>query len=110
MAIIEPITQSELITQRLAEIGMSVSAFARELGVRPSFVHAIKKGQRRLTRPATVERAAHILGLPADILYVSAGHFPPDCWTIIQRRPELVQGLRLINARIDAREAQHAPR
>jgi plasmid maintenance system antidote protein VapI len=88
---------------------MSVSAFARTLGVRPGFIYAIKKGQRRLTRPATVERAAHILGLPADILYVSAGHLPPDCWTIIQRRPGLVQVLRNLDARLD-REAQQVRR
>jgi transcriptional regulator with XRE-family HTH domain len=108
MTSIEPVTQGQLITQRLSEIGMSVSAFARALGVRPSFVHAVRTGKRRLTKPETVERAAHILGIPADELYVAGGYLPPDCWEIIKRRPILVQGLRNLDARID-REVQHAP-
>ncbi len=103
----EPSTQAEIITARLAETGMSVSAFARALEVQPSFVHAVRTGKRRLTRPETVERAAHILGIPADELYVAGGHLPPDAWTIIQRRPMLVQALRMFDAKLDG-EIQHA--
>lgn len=55
-----PTSQAELVSQRLDEIGMSVSSFARALGVRPSFVHAVRTGKRRFTKPATVERAAHM--------------------------------------------------
>jgi transcriptional regulator with XRE-family HTH domain len=97
-------SQAEIITARLAETGMSVSEFARRLGVQPSFVHAIKKGKRRITKPETIERAAAILGLPADTLYVSARHLPPDAWTIIQRRPEMVQAVRTLDARLADRE------
>ena len=110
MPTVKPASQAEIVTARLAEIGMSVSAFARALGVQPSFVHAIKQGQRRLTKPETVERAATVLGIPADVIYVAGGHLPPDAWTIVKRRPGLVQSLRLLDARIDAREAQQAIR
>ncbi len=109
MSTVEPASQAEIITQRLAEIGMSVSAFARALGVQPGFIHAIKAGERRLTKPETVERAAAILGLPADELFVAGRHLPPDAWAIIQRRPEMVQALRNLNARLD-REAQQVRR
>jgi plasmid maintenance system antidote protein VapI len=71
-------SQGDLISQRLAEIGMSVSQFARAFGVQPSFIHAIKKGQRRLTRPETVEKDARILGISSDRLYVAGGHLPAD--------------------------------
>lgn len=109
MATTEPTSQAEIITERLAETGMSVSAFARRLGVRPSFVHAVRTGKRRLTKPETVERAAEVLGLPADELYVAGGHLPPDAWTIIQRRPMLVEALRMFDAKLD-RDADHVRR
>jgi transcriptional regulator with XRE-family HTH domain len=105
MFTLEPTSQGELITQRLVELELSVSEFARRLGVQPSFIHAIKKGQRRITKPATVERAAHILAIPVDELFVAGGHLPPDAWTIIQRRPMLVQALRALDAKLD-REGQ----
>lgn len=106
MPTVEPASQGELITERLSEIGMSVSQFAREFGVRPSFIHAVRTGKRRLTKPETIERAAIMLGIPADQLYVSAGHLPPDCWAIIQRRPQMVRALRALDAKLDAREEQ----
>ena len=109
MTTVESAFQGELITQRLAETRMTVSAFARALGVQPSFVHAVKTGTRRLTKPETVEKAAAILGIPADALYVSAGHLPPDAWTIHQRRPGLVQVLRNLDARLD-RDVEHVRR
>jgi transcriptional regulator with XRE-family HTH domain len=101
MPTLDPTSQAELVSQRLIETGMSVSAFARELGVQPSFIHAVKTGKRRITRPATVERAAEVLGIPADELYVTGGHLPPDCWVIIQRRPEMVRALRVLDAKLD---------
>lgn len=104
MPTVEPASQAELITQRLSELGMTVAQFAHALGVQPSFIYSVMKGERRLTRPETVEKAAHILGIPADELYVAAGHLPPDAWTIIQRRPMLVQALRVLAAKLD-REA-----
>ncbi len=106
----EPASQGEMISARLAETGMSVSHFARALGVRPSFIHAVRTGKRRLTKPATVERAAEVLGISADTLYVSAGHLPPDAWMIVKRRPQMVQALRLLSAKLDAREVQQATR
>ncbi|HEV2073658.1 MAG TPA: helix-turn-helix transcriptional regulator [Thermomicrobiales bacterium] len=103
-------SQGEMISARLAEIGMSVSHFARALGVRSSFIHAVRTGKRRLTKPATVERAAAVLGISADRLYVAGGHLPPDAWTIIKRRPQLVRALRVLDAKLDAREGQFVSR
>ncbi|HEV2108268.1 MAG TPA: helix-turn-helix domain-containing protein [Thermomicrobiales bacterium] len=106
----EPASQGEIITERLSEIGMSVSHFARALGVTPSFIHAVRTGKRRLTKPATVERAADVLGISADRLYVSAGHLPPDAWQIVKRRPQMVQALRLMSAKLDARTVRQGDR
>ena len=103
-------SQAEIVTERLAETGMSMSHFARALGVTPSFIHAVLTGKRRLTKPATVERAAEVLGISADTLYVSAGHLPPDAWMIVKRRPQMVQALRLLSAKLDARKVQHGDR
>ncbi len=108
MPTVEPASQAEIITERLAELELSVSQFARELGVRPSFVHAVRTGKRRITKPVTVEKAAHILGIPANELYISARHLPPDCWEIVRHRPEMLRAIRALDAKIDAREAQSA--
>ena len=104
------VSQAEIVTQRLLATGMSVSEFARALAVRPSFTQAVRTGKRRLTRPATVERAAEVLGISADTLYVSAGHLPSDAWKIIKRRPQMVQALRVLDARLNAREGQFVSR
>ena len=103
-------SQGDMISARLAELGMSVSHFAWALGVRPSFIHAVRTGKRRLTKPATVERAAEVLGISADALYVSAGHLPPDVWRIVKRRPRMVQALRVLDAKLDARKIQQGRR
>ena len=103
-------SQGELITEQLSELGMSVSQFARALGVTPSFIHAVRTGKRRLTKPATVERAAEVIGISADTLYVSAGHLPLDAWEIIKRRPQMVQALRLMSAKLDARKDEQVRR
>ncbi len=102
-------SQADLISQRLAEIGMSVHAFAVAMGKSHSYIWNVVHGQRRMTAPETIARTASILGVPQDRLYVSAKHLPPDVWVILQRRPQLVQAVRALNARLD-REAQHATR
>jgi plasmid maintenance system antidote protein VapI len=107
MPTVELASQGELITQRLVETGMSVSAFARELAVRPSFIHVVRTGKRRLTKPATVERAASILGVSSDRLYLAIDRQPPDVLRLTQKHPILLDAVRKLGAKLDAQEVQH---
>jgi plasmid maintenance system antidote protein VapI len=103
-------SQGDIINQRLAEIGMTVHAFARAMGLSHTYIWNVVHGHRHMTAPETIARAASILGIPQDWLFVSARRLPDDIWMILQRHPQLVQALRVLDAKLDDREAHHATR
>lgn len=63
--------------KRIAE-GISLNHFAERIGVSPAYWSRVEREQENPPRNAYVERAAAILGVRMDDLFIEAGRLPPD--------------------------------
>jgi len=60
------------------EQGIGLNDFAERLGVSPAYWSRVEREQEKPPRDELVERAAAILGIRMDDLFVEAGRLPPD--------------------------------
>lgn len=60
------------------EEGIGLNDFAERLGVSPAYWSRVEREQENPPRDELVERAAAILGVRLDNLFVEAGRLPPD--------------------------------
>lgn len=58
--------------------GFGLNEFAQRLGVSPAYWSRIERDQEKPPRDDLVERAAAILDLRLDDLFIDAGRLPPD--------------------------------
>jgi transcriptional regulator with XRE-family HTH domain len=58
--------------------GVGLNDFAERLGVSPAYWSRVEREQENPPRDELVERAAAILGVRMDDLFVEAGRLPPD--------------------------------
>jgi len=58
--------------------GIGLNDFAERLGVSPAYWSRVEREQENPPRDELVERAAAILGVRLDDLFVEAGRLPPD--------------------------------
>lgn len=83
------------LLRRLRESrGESLRGAAQRLHVAPSNLSRIERGQR----PATKEfakRAAEYYGVDGSAFELEAGRVPDDIVELLQRRPELIDELRM---------------
>lgn len=63
---------------RRTEQGIGLNDFAERLGVSPAYWSRVEREQENPPRDELVERAAAILGVRMDDLFVEAGRLPPD--------------------------------
>jgi transcriptional regulator with XRE-family HTH domain len=63
--------------KRIAE-GIGLNDFAERLGVSPAYWSRVEREQENPPRDELVEKAAAILGVRLDDLFVEAGRLPPD--------------------------------
>ncbi len=63
--------------RRIAE-GIGLNDFADRLGVSPAYWSRVEREQENPPRDEFVEKAAAILGVRLDDLFVEAGRLPPD--------------------------------
>jgi transcriptional regulator with XRE-family HTH domain len=63
--------------KRIAE-GIGLNDFADRLGVSPAYWSRVEREQENPPRDELVEKAAAILGVRLDDLFVEAGRLPPD--------------------------------
>ncbi len=63
--------------RRIAE-GIGLNDFAERLGVSPAYWSRVEREQENPPRDEFVEKAAAILGVRLDDLFVEAGRLPPD--------------------------------
>jgi len=63
--------------KRTAE-GIGLNDFAERLGVSPAYWSRVEREQENPPRDELVEKAAAILGVRLDDLFVEAGRLPPD--------------------------------
>ena len=94
------VSQAGLVSQRLSEIGMSASQFARALGVAPAYISNMLRGTKRLTKDETIQRAAEVLGISSDRLYLAIDRVPPDVLAMTQKHPILLEAVRKLAAKL----------
>jgi HTH-type transcriptional regulator, competence development regulator len=63
--------------KRIAE-GIGMNNFAERIGVSPAYWSRVEREEEHPPRDEDVERAAAILGVRLDDLFVEAGRLPPD--------------------------------
>jgi HTH-type transcriptional regulator, competence development regulator len=66
------------VRAKRTEQGIGLNDFAERLGVSPAYWSRVEREQEHPPRDGLVERAAAILGVRLDDLFVEAGRLPPD--------------------------------
>jgi transcriptional regulator with XRE-family HTH domain len=73
------------VRARRVEQGIGLNDFAERLGVSPAYWSRVEREQENAPRDELVERAAAILGVRLDDLFVEAGRLPPDMRNDLRR-------------------------
>jgi transcriptional regulator with XRE-family HTH domain len=66
------------VRAKRTERGIGLNDFAERLGVSPAYWSRVEREQEKPPRDVLVEKAAAILGVQLDDLFVEAGRLPPD--------------------------------
>ena len=67
-----------IVRAKRTEQGIGLNDFSERLGVSPAYWSRVEREQENTPRDGLVERAAEILGVRLDELFVEAGRLPPD--------------------------------
>lgn len=73
--------------------GRSLRTAAADIGVAPSQLSRLERGERALGA-AVSERIASYYGVPAEVIALSHGEVPADVIEILQAHPEIISRLR----------------
>jgi transcriptional regulator with XRE-family HTH domain len=76
------------------EQGIGLNDFAERLGVSPAYWSRVEREQEKPPRDELVERAAAILGVRMDDLFVEAGRLPPDMRSDLKQVVQAYRRLR----------------
>jgi transcriptional regulator with XRE-family HTH domain len=68
----------DVVRARRTELGIGLNDMAGRLGISPGYWSRIERNLDKPPRDALIERAAAILGLRMDDLFVEAQRLPPD--------------------------------
>ena len=60
------------------EAGMTLTEFARQLEISPAYWSRIETGRENPPKDELIKKAATILGLSVDELFIEASRLPPD--------------------------------
>lgn len=71
----------------------SLRKVAGRIGVEPSYLSKIERGEQPPPSEATIVALAEVLGEDADVLLALAGKVSSDLAEIIRKRPQLFGGL-----------------
>ena len=73
------------IRTRRNELGIGLNDFAGRIGVSPAYWSRIEREHEKPPRDELIEKAAAVLGVRLDDLFVVAERFPPDMQRDIAR-------------------------
>ena len=76
------------------EVGMPLTEFARQLEISPAYWSRIETGRENPPKDELIKKAATILGLSEDELFIEASRLPPD---MQEEVAEVVRLYRSIN-------------
>lgn len=67
-----------IIREHRNALNIGLNEFAERLGISPAYWSRIERDQEKPPRDELIERAAAILGVQMDDLFVEAQRLPPD--------------------------------
>jgi transcriptional regulator with XRE-family HTH domain len=67
-----------IVRARRQELEIGLNDFAERIGVSPAYWSRIERDREKPPRDELIERAAAILGVRLDELFVEAARLPPD--------------------------------
>lgn len=73
--------------------GRSLRSAAADIGVAPSQLSRLERGQRGLA-PDVSERLSSYYGVSSDVIALAQGEIPVDIVRILQQHPEEIENLR----------------
>jgi transcriptional regulator with XRE-family HTH domain len=91
------------LEKQAVDPAFSVRQVARRVGIEPSYLSKIERGQEAPPGEGTVRRIAEELGQDVDEVLALAGKVPADLVAIIHERPaavaELLRSVRRVSAK-----------
>jgi transcriptional regulator with XRE-family HTH domain len=87
----------EAVRQRRRELDIGLNDFADRIGISAAYWSRIERDREKPPRDALIERAAAVLGLCLDDLFVRAERLPPDMQRDLPRVVTFYRRMRAIN-------------
>lgn len=84
---------ARLLRKLREERGRSLRSVASDLGVAPSHLSRLERGEKAASEEL-IHRTARYYGLDDDILALSSGRVPADIVSILKEHPALMNELR----------------
>ena len=69
--------------------GFSVRQVAQRIGIQPSYLSKVERGEVPPPSEATIQKLAQELGVDSDVLLALAGKVSSDLQEVIRKRPQL---------------------
>jgi transcriptional regulator with XRE-family HTH domain len=88
-----------VIRERRIELGIGLMDMSERLGISAPYLSRIERDLESPPRDELIERAAAILGLQMDDLFVKARRLPPDMRDDMEKVVRAYRRLRLIGGR-----------
>lgn len=87
----------EVVRQRRRELDIGLNDFADRIGISSAYWSRIERDREKPPRDELIERAAAVLGLRLDDLFVRAERLPPDMQRDLSRVVSFYRRMRAIN-------------
>jgi transcriptional regulator with XRE-family HTH domain len=84
---------SELLRELREERGSSLRGAAKDLGVDPSYLSRLERGEKPAS-PQLLRRAAEYYEVPEEDLALAEGKLPADVVDILVTHPDLIERIR----------------
>ncbi len=84
---------SELLRELREERGSSLRAAAKDLGVDPSYLSRLERGEKAAS-PQLLRKAASYYEVPEEELALAEGKLPADVIEILRAHPDLIDRIR----------------
>lgn len=86
-------TTTNLLRELRRKQGTSLRTAAADIGIAPSQLSRLERGQRRLA-PDMSDRLSKYYDVPADVIALTGGAIPGDIVEILKSNPGLIARLR----------------
>ena len=87
----------QIVRTRRMAMGIGLNDFSDRLGISPAYWSRIERGHEKPPRDELIERAAAIIGMRLDELFVEAERLPPDMRRDLGKVVQAYRRLRSFN-------------